>query len=248
MLFEGNQVELIELNGEVYFNPYHVGNCLGISESSVRSSMSKMTAKQVVKLTNVTVQDMDSRKLHHNGENFLTESGVYKLAFRSNKPEAEKFTDWVADEVLPSIRKTGSYSAKPLSQTEFLLETAKAMVELDRRIHKTEKDLNVLESRLNSFDNLELENKRQKLTAMVSKFAYTAGVSHQYAWKSFKNYFNNAYNTNIGLLITHFKRMHKIEKKVTVPEYLETVERLDDAIRIADEMIQTAKEETMVNV
>lgn len=39
----------------------------------------------------------------------VKEPGVYKLAFRSNKPEAEAFTEWVAEEVLPSIRKTGQY-------------------------------------------------------------------------------------------------------------------------------------------
>lgn len=39
----------------------------------------------------------------------ITEAAVYKLAFRSNKPEAEKFTDWVAEEVIPQIRRTGQY-------------------------------------------------------------------------------------------------------------------------------------------
>ncbi len=40
----------------------------------------------------------------------ISEPAVYKLAFRSNKPEADKFTNWVASEVLPSIRKTGGYT------------------------------------------------------------------------------------------------------------------------------------------
>ena len=40
----------------------------------------------------------------------INEPAVYKLAFRSNKPEAETFTNWVAAEVLPAIRKTGTYS------------------------------------------------------------------------------------------------------------------------------------------
>lgn len=44
------------------------------------------------------------------GLTFITEAGVYKLIFRSKLPNAEKFSDWVCDEVLPSIRKTGSYS------------------------------------------------------------------------------------------------------------------------------------------
>ena len=49
--------------------------------------------------------------MNNAGEKFLTESGVYKLVFKSRKPEAEKFSDWVTDEVLPQIRKTGSYEA-----------------------------------------------------------------------------------------------------------------------------------------
>ena len=39
----------------------------------------------------------------------INEAAVYKLAFRSNKATAERFTDWVAGDVLPTIRKTGGY-------------------------------------------------------------------------------------------------------------------------------------------
>ncbi len=39
----------------------------------------------------------------------VSESGLYKLIMRSDKPQAKAFQDWVAKEVLPSIRKTGSY-------------------------------------------------------------------------------------------------------------------------------------------
>ncbi len=41
---------------------------------------------------------------------FVNEPNLYRLVFRSNKPEAQKFADWVYEEVLPSIRKTGSYA------------------------------------------------------------------------------------------------------------------------------------------
>lgn len=43
----------------------------------------------------------------------ISEPAVYKLAFRSNKAEADEFTNWVASEVLPTIRKTGKYDAVP---------------------------------------------------------------------------------------------------------------------------------------
>ena len=42
----------------------------------------------------------------------LEEAGIYQLIFGSKLPAAEKFQDWVFEEVLPSIRKTGSYSAQ----------------------------------------------------------------------------------------------------------------------------------------
>lgn len=41
---------------------------------------------------------------------FINEQNLYKTIFQSRKPEAEKFTDWVTSEVLPSIRKTGKYA------------------------------------------------------------------------------------------------------------------------------------------
>lgn len=121
MIFEGHEVEVLEVEGQVLFNPYHVGECLGLSDSAVRMAISKMTEAQVIKLKNSDVNKTDSRensdvhnlhirKLNNAGENFLTESGVYKLVFKSHKPNAEAFTDWIADEVLPSIRKHGIYA------------------------------------------------------------------------------------------------------------------------------------------
>ena len=74
-----------------------------------RQAMSRMNDKQVVKVKNSDVTNIHIRKLNNAGENFLTESGVYKLVFKSRKPNAEKFTDWIADEVLPSIKTTEEY-------------------------------------------------------------------------------------------------------------------------------------------
>lgn len=43
----------------------------------------------------------------------ISEPAVYKLAFRSNKPEADRFTNWVASEVIPALRRQGRYEACP---------------------------------------------------------------------------------------------------------------------------------------
>ena len=51
-------------------------------------------------------------KLGRNQEaTFISEPNLYRVIFRSNKPEAVKFQDWIFEEVIPQIRKTGSYSS-----------------------------------------------------------------------------------------------------------------------------------------
>lgn len=118
MIFEGNEVEVFEYEGKILFNPKHVGKCLELSDSARLKCISRMNEKQVIKLTNSNVTNCLNRKLHNTGENFLTESGVYKMIFASRSEGAERFQDWVTDEVLPSIRKHGAY------MTENALEQA----------------------------------------------------------------------------------------------------------------------------
>lgn len=50
----------------------------------------------------------------------ISESGLYTLILRSNKPEAKSFRKWVTSEVLPSIRKTGEYKIAPRNYAEAL--------------------------------------------------------------------------------------------------------------------------------
>lgn len=46
-----------------------------LTDSAIKMAVSKMNNKQVIKVTNSKVKDIDFRKLHNTGENFLTESG-----------------------------------------------------------------------------------------------------------------------------------------------------------------------------
>ena len=63
MIFEGHDVEVFELNGQVLFNPKHVAEILGIK--NVNDNISRMNEKQVVKLTNSKVGKTDFRKFCH---------------------------------------------------------------------------------------------------------------------------------------------------------------------------------------
>ncbi|AJP09121.1 anti-repressor Ant [Heliothis virescens ascovirus 3f] len=64
---------------------------------------------------------------------FITEPGIYALCDRSRLPEAEQFQDWIYEEVLPSIRKTGGYNVRDRNGTsvaEYDKKLADAQMEL----------------------------------------------------------------------------------------------------------------------
>ena len=126
MIFENKEVEVFEYEGRVLFNPKDVAKCLDITD--VNSSMRNFNEKQVIKLTNSDMHDVQIRKLNNAGEKFLTESGVYKLIFKSKKEEAEKFQDWVTDEVLPSLRKNGTYSITTPNVNNNLVDLVQATI------------------------------------------------------------------------------------------------------------------------
>lgn len=133
MIFEKREVEVFEFKKQVLFNPYHVGECLELGGSTIRMAMKNMNNKGVLKLTNSDVKSIGIRKLNNAGENFLTESGVYKLIFKSRSKRAEKFQDWITDEVLPSIRKHGMYAADELLDNPDLLIRVATELKKERR-------------------------------------------------------------------------------------------------------------------
>ena len=63
----------------------------------------------------------------------MSEQGLYFFLARSDKPNALPMQKWVAGEVLPSIRRTGSYQVRPMSHLEILAAQAQALVEQERR-------------------------------------------------------------------------------------------------------------------
>ncbi|MDY2632407.1 MAG: phage antirepressor KilAC domain-containing protein [Clostridium sp.] len=173
MVFENKQVEVFEINGQVLFNPYHCGKCLDISPEGVRKAITRMNSNQVIKLKNSDVTDSNIRKLNNAGENFLTESGVYKLIFKSKKKEAEKFQDWVTDEVLPQIRQTGGYI--PINQEESEQDIlAKALLIAQNTLKKKDELLKAKEIELESKDRFINQLAASENSLLVREVAKVA--------------------------------------------------------------------------
>lgn len=79
--------------------------------------------------------------------NFVTESGLYAVILRSDKPNAKKFRKWITGEVLPSIRKNGGYIAgqETLSDEELL---SKALMVAQRKIDEKNNIIAMQDSRI----------------------------------------------------------------------------------------------------
>lgn len=118
---EFGQVRTIDINGKVFFLASDVCSILGYSNA--RDAVSRH-CKGVVKHdipTNSGIQSVS----------FLPEGDIYRLVMRSKLPGAERFESWVCDEVLPSIRKTGSYNL-PQTYAEALRALADKAEEAER--------------------------------------------------------------------------------------------------------------------
>ncbi len=78
---------------------------------------------------------------------FIDESNLYKTIFQSRKDSAERFTDWVTSEVLPSIRKTGSYSMPKTTGGQIQL-LAQGYTELEQTVNSIKEDMTELKDNI----------------------------------------------------------------------------------------------------
>lgn len=80
---------------------------------------------------------------------FITEGDMYRLITHSKLPDAEKFEEWVFDEILPTIHKHGSYSTQQqLSPMEMIAAMATNAVEMERRLKEAENKVAETSSKL----------------------------------------------------------------------------------------------------
>lgn len=168
--FEQKDVECIIINDEILFNPYDVGRCLDLERTTVRDHLSKMDPEERILLKNSDVDSTEIRKFNNAGETFLTESGLYMLIFVSRKPEAKKFKKWLAREVLPSIRKSGTYGSQ-LSENSRLIQNLMNTTEQLLGIKVEELAILQQESPNKRLSNLMIDCARNGLGSMKQLYS-----------------------------------------------------------------------------
>ena len=114
-------IRSVVIDGEPWFVAKDVCNALDIRTNNLRVILDDDEIRELAIRANDYNLDIGSNGGSDNISDcsnggraplIVSESGMYKLVFKSRKPEANTFTKWVTKEVLPSIRKTGEYKLK----------------------------------------------------------------------------------------------------------------------------------------
>ncbi|MBR1487129.1 MAG: Bro-N domain-containing protein [Synergistaceae bacterium] len=161
-----NEVRVIEgQDGEFWFVAKDVCDILGLANSRDAINVLDDDEKADVGIS-------DGSQIRH--MNTISESGLYTLIMRSNKPEAKTFRKWVTGTVLPSIRKTGTYTT-PQAAEEIQEKSEPKLKHLSRGNFRTVSkifDL-VFDHKGDNLDEAEIK----KVLALDRIFKATTGAS-----------------------------------------------------------------------
>ena len=137
--FKGQQVRTVTIDNEAYFVGKDVADILGYSQ----------TAKAVRE--HVPEQFKGVSKLDTPGGKqevtVISEAGVYKLAFTSKLPAADEFTNWIASDVLPTIRKHGAYMTP--AKIEEVLTDPDTIIQLATQLKQEREGRLIAEQKVN---------------------------------------------------------------------------------------------------
>ncbi len=112
--------------------------CKALEISNVGNVKQRLSEKGIRNMDTLTVGGIQSMI-------YINEANLYKCIFQSRKPEAEKFQDWVYEEVLPTIRKHGGYIVANEDDTADEL-MARALIVAQRTLERRDERIRLLEA------------------------------------------------------------------------------------------------------
>lgn len=191
--FEQNEVRTILVNDEPYFVGKDVASVLGYSNT--KDAFSR----------HVDLEDKTGSRITTTGQSremiIINESGLYSLILKSKLPKAKKFKRWVTSEVLPTIRKTGSFTNVPQNFAQALrlaadLEEKNQLIE--QQIAEYEPKISYLDTILSSTDTVatsQIAADYGMSAIALNKLLNELGVQHKVSgqWILYRKHMNQGY-------------------------------------------------------
>lgn len=111
--YQNNKVRTVDVEGEAWFVLKDVCEILRMDTTQLKKVADRLDEDEKGRTLITTPGGMQETWI-------VNESGLYHVILRSDKPEAAPFRRWVTNDVLPEIRKTGSYNAPQLTRSQLL--------------------------------------------------------------------------------------------------------------------------------
>nr|DAT62586.1 MAG TPA: repressor domain protein [Caudoviricetes sp.] len=174
MIFENpefGKIRSVQLDGEAWLVGKDVAEALGYTNP--RKALADHVDEEDKRQGNgVTIRDPMGRE---QTPTVINESGLYSLVLSSKLPGAKRFRRWVTSEVLPTLRRQGTYTMQtPKSAMELLRLQSQAMFELDERV-------NVLEDKLENQMTID-HGQQRELQKAVSRRVLDRAATVIPAW------------------------------------------------------------------
>lgn len=153
--FSGSEVRTVLVNGEPWWVLKDVCTVLEMGVNRAGEVVKRLEADEY---DSIGLTDSLGRE---QSAYIVNESGLYSVILRSDKPQAKPFRRWVTAEVLPSIRKTGSYALRDSYQIEDPIERAKRWIaeqqekkQLTAQVSALTVDKAIMQPKADYFDQL----------------------------------------------------------------------------------------------
>lgn len=150
-LFEGNSVRTAFVNNEPYFCAVDLTRLLGYADNKsalrdhcesgiLENHESKDEGQKVTPMfLNIDVKDAIGRM---QSTKFIDEANMWRLVFRSHLPKGEVMVTWLTREVVPTLRKTGTYSLKNDKKIESAIDKETRLMMREQRLtHKVNMEM-----------------------------------------------------------------------------------------------------------
>ena len=188
---EFGNVRSLVIDNEPWFVGKDVAEALGYK--NVRDSLARHIDSDD-KRDGVVIHDSMGREQK---PIIINESGLYSLILSSKLPNAKKFKRWVTSEVLPTLRKTGSYTKVPTDPRELLMLTIKAHEQtaqrvdvLEEKVSSLEKSTTIDSSQQNTLERIAKATVIRTLGGVDSRaYQLMSRKIFSNIWRDYKNYF-----------------------------------------------------------
>lgn len=179
--YQNNKVRTVDVGGEAWFVLKDVCEILRMDTTQLKKVADRLDEDEKGRTLITTPGGMQETWI-------VNESGLYHVILRSDKPEATPFRRWVTNDVLPAIRKTGSYNAPQFTRSQLL---ATALIAAHEELEQKDKQIETMKPKALFADAVSASKKSilvGELAKLLSQNGINIGQNRLFDWMRKNDY------------------------------------------------------------